>query len=143
MHERKCKLSMKRLKENIVSTKNEENWYQESQYDSDDQYSGFDFAESVDENDDHALDQYEYNNGINDARNLNALKKEMNCQQIGSLTQDRLEMNSYFWVIKLKRTGQVNKNILKGQKIWMRILEFANLLQVNIRNFLLLLLVQW
>ena len=75
MQARKCKIPTERLKKCTVSTQNDENQHQDRTYDSDDQYSDFEDAESVEAYDDNELDQDDYNNEMDDARNLNDLKK--------------------------------------------------------------------
>ena len=57
-----------------------ENKNQYRQYNSDDQYSDFEDAKSVEAYDDNEFDQDEYNNAKDDAINLNDLKKENICQ---------------------------------------------------------------
>ena len=91
---RKCKIPTESLMKNTVSTRNDENQYQDRQYDSDDQYSDFEDAESIEACDENELDEDEEE--ANDARNLNDLKKERICQKARSLIQDHLKMNPYF-----------------------------------------------
>jgi hypothetical protein len=74
MQARKCKIPTERLKKCTVSTQNDENQHQDRMYDSDDQYSDFEDAESVEAYDDNELDQDDYNDEMDDARNLNDLK---------------------------------------------------------------------
>ena len=79
---------------NTVSTRSDENQYQDRQYDSDNQYSDFEDAESVEAYDENELDQDEEE--VNNSRNLNDLKKERNCQKARSSIQDNLKINPYF-----------------------------------------------
>ncbi len=72
---RKCKIPTERLKKCTVSTQNNENQYQDRAYDSDDQYSDFEDAESIEAYNDNELDQDVNNDEMDDARNLNDLKK--------------------------------------------------------------------
>ena len=83
------------MKKCTVSTQSNESLYQDRQNVSDDQYPDFEYAESVETYDENELDQGEYNHGINDARKLNNIKKEMNCQQVRSPIQENLEKNLY------------------------------------------------
>ena len=91
---RKCKIPTESLKKCTVSTRSDENQYQDRQYNSDDQYSDFEDAESVAAYNENELDQDEEE--VNDARNLNDLKKERSCQKARSLIQDNLKMNPFF-----------------------------------------------
>lgn len=80
MQARKCKISTERLKK---FTKG--NQCQNRQYDSDDQYSDFEHAESVEAYNDNEFNQDEHYKEMDNARNMNDLKKERNCQQARSL----------------------------------------------------------
>ena len=86
---RKYKIPTDRQKKCTVSTQNDENQHQDRTYDSDDQYSDYKDAESVEAYDDNELDQDEYNDEMNDARNLNDLKKgeELSTSKIIDLRQ--------------------------------------------------------
>ncbi len=64
---RKCKIPMETLKKCTVSTRSDENQYQGRQYNSDDQYSDFEDAESVEAYNENELNQDEEE--VNDARN--------------------------------------------------------------------------
>ncbi len=75
MQARKSKIPTETLKKCTVSTRSDENQYQDRQYNSDDQYSDFEDAESVEAYVDNELDQDEYNDEMDDGRNLNDLKK--------------------------------------------------------------------
>ncbi len=70
---RKCKILTESLMKNTVSTQIDENQFQDRQYNSDDQYSDVEDAESVEEYDGNELDQGEYNDHMGDARKLNDL----------------------------------------------------------------------
>ena len=61
MQARKCKIPTERLKKNTVFTKYDENPYQDRQYNSDDQYSDFEDAESLEVYNENELDEDEYN----------------------------------------------------------------------------------
>ncbi len=84
MQARKCKILTERLKKNTHSTQNDESKYQDRQYNSDDQYSDFEDAESVKAYDGNELDQGEYNDDRDDGRKLNDLKRgdEMSASKI-------------------------------------------------------------
>ncbi len=96
--------SNKRIKEKYSFQIKWWNQYQDRQYNSDDQYSDFEDAESVEAYGDNEFKQDEYNNEMDGARNLNDLKKEMNCQEVRSSIQDNLDKNLYSWVIILVMT---------------------------------------
>ncbi len=119
MQARKWKITTKRLKKCTVSTQNDENQYQDRHYNSDDQYSDFEDAESVEAYVDKELDQDDNNDEMDDARNLNELKKERTCQQARSSIQDNLKTNPYFWVI-LQVMIWTNMDNIKNMKIWIQ-----------------------
>ena len=91
---RKCKIPMETLMKNTVSTRSDENQYQDTQYDSDDQYSDFEDAESVEAYDENELDQDEEEG--NDGRNLNDLKKGEELSKSKIIDSRQLENESIF-----------------------------------------------
>jgi len=85
---KKCKNPVEELKKIIVSTENDDNYYQDRQYNSDDECSDFEDAESVEAYDDNEVDREHWNDDIHDAMCLNDLKRERNWLQIISLILD-------------------------------------------------------
>jgi hypothetical protein len=72
---RKCKIPIKELKKRMVSTEKDENQCQDRQYNSDDEFSDFEDAESTEVYDDDELDKEDWNDEMDKARCLNDLKK--------------------------------------------------------------------
>ena len=91
---RKCKIPTETLMKNTVSTRIDENQYQDKLYNSDDQYSDFEDAESVEAYDENELDQEEEE--VNDARNLNDLKKGEELSKSKIIDSRQLESESIF-----------------------------------------------
>ena len=91
---RKCKIPTETLIKNTVSTRSDENQYQDRQYDSNDQYSDFEDAESVEAYDENEL--YQDEEEANDARNLNDLKKGEELSKSKIIDSRQLENESIF-----------------------------------------------
>ena len=91
---RKCKIPTETLMKNTVSTRIDENQYQDKLYNSDDQYSDFEDAESVEAYDENELDQEEEE--VNDARNLNDLKKGEELSKSKIINSRQLEHETIF-----------------------------------------------
>ena len=96
MQARKCKIPTERLKKCTVSTQHDENQHQDRTYDSDDQYTDFEDAESVEAYDDNELDQDDYNDEMDDARNLKDLKKGEELSKSKIIDSRQLENDSIF-----------------------------------------------
>ncbi len=94
IHARKCKIPTESLKKCTVSTRSDENKYQERQYNSDDQYSDLEDAESVEAYDENEL--YQDEEEANDARNLNDLKKGEELLKSKIIDSRQLEHKSIF-----------------------------------------------